>query len=916
MTESEADCLNLCAKQTNASLRFWRLRQALALLAALQGLALSGCGDDTAVVPGYIADALGGDDVTGLTQLDGTDALIVEPDVQDVKVADADTETDGVDLDLLFGDADGDDATDASDTDDAADVPDPVTAACAVNEDCVALSTPCSPAECVSGQCVGAPAADGAPCDDGDSCTNLTACKAGVCQGGGPLDCDDGNSCSDDACDKNHGCVHAFLNSGLCDDGDACTIAETCKDGFCGNGFAYNCEDGTLCTVDTCDSKTGCQHTNLEGVLCDDNNPCTVNDACSGGKCQAGAGDKCNDKNACTTDACDPVTGACTNVEIDCNDNTFCTTDACDQTAGCTHKPNTLPCDDKNACTASDTCSDGACIGLAVEATAECDDQNVCTTDTCTPQTGCQYAINTLPCEDGNLCTQGDVCGNGVCNSGPAQCACTSDFDCGQFEDGNLCNGTLYCNTTGLKWICEVSPITVVTCDAGADTACSESQCNTQTGKCSYVNVDEGLSCDADGTVCTSADTCKSGVCAPGAVVNCDDQNPCTVDSCDPVAGCQYFSGSTPCSDGNACTVGDLCKASGCVPGVLTQCGDGNVCTDDACDAISGNCVYVQNALPCDDGNACSLGDTCKSAVCSGTPGVCDDENPCTSDSCDPQSSCVHENNTIPCNDGNACTQGDVCGNGTCTGIPVSANVSCDDGNPCTTDACDPKAGCTHTNNAATCSDGNPCTTGDQCASGACVSGTNTCGCTQDSDCAGSEDGNLCNGTLFCDKTNVPFVCAVNPKTIVSCDTTADTICLHNQCDTKAGKCNYNPVAEGQPCDADGSICTTNDLCEGGACVPGAGLQCDDNNPCSIDSCDPKVGCLHIASTGACTDGNPCTQGDACVNFGCVGGAATVCNDSNVCTSDNCDTLSGNCIFANNQNPCNDGNACSQSLDI
>jgi hypothetical protein len=33
------------------------------------------------------------------------------------------------------------------------------------------------------------------------------------------------------------------------------------------------------------------------------------------------------------------------------------------------------------------------------------------------------------------------------------------------------------------------------------------------------------------------------------------------------------------------------------------------------------------------------------------------------------------------------------------------------------------------------------------------ASGTNICSCAVDLDCAGQEDGNLCNGTLFCDKT-------------------------------------------------------------------------------------------------------------------------------------------------------------------
>jgi hypothetical protein len=45
------------------------------------------------------------------------------------------------------------------------------------------------------------------------------------------------------------------------------------------------------------------------------------------------------------------------------------------------------------------------------------------------------------------------------------------------------------------------------------------------------------------------------------------------------------------------------------------------------------------------------------------------------------------------------------------------------------------------------------------------IAGTNTCACTNDSDCAKSEDGNLCNGTLYCDKSVAgAFECKVNPQ--------------------------------------------------------------------------------------------------------------------------------------------------------
>ena len=44
------------------------------------------------------------------------------------------------------------------------------------------------------------------------------------------------------------------------------------------------------------------------------------------------------------------------------------------------------------------------------------------------------------------------------------------------------------------------------------------------------------------------------GTCV-GTPINCDDGNPCTTDSCDPVTGCINTPNSNACDDGNVCTV-------------------------------------------------------------------------------------------------------------------------------------------------------------------------------------------------------------------------------------------------------------------------------------------------------------------------------------------------------------------------
>ena len=171
--------------------------------------------------------------------------------------------------------------------------------------------------------------------------------------------------------------------------------------------------------------------------------------------------------------------------------------------------------------------------------------------------------------------------------------------------------------------------------------------------------------------------------------------------------------GLTPCDDGDACTQLDLC-ANGLHGPAAGEYGGGDPCTeDDSCNPVTGNCDFpgVTQALPCDDGNACTSSDKCEGATCTGTVGVtCDDGDACTNDSCDPETGCtataiVCEDDNVcttnscapatgciftnkigtPCDDGNACTENEVCTNVSCSG---GVESDCNDGNPCTQDFC------------------------------------------------------------------------------------------------------------------------------------------------------------------------------------------------------------------------------------
>jgi hypothetical protein len=74
----------------------------------------------------------------------------------------------------------------------------------------------------------------------------------------------------------------------------------------------------------------------------------------------------------------------------------------------------------------------------------------------------------------------------------------------------------------------------------------------------------------------------------------------------------------------------------------------------------------------CSDGNVCNGIETCVTGKCrAGTPLVCNDGNPCTTDTCAAVQGCGHSNNALACDDGNACTSGDVCSAGSCGGTAV-----------------------------------------------------------------------------------------------------------------------------------------------------------------------------------------------------------------------------------------------------
>jgi hypothetical protein len=149
------------------------------------------------------------------------------------------------------------------------------------------------------------------------------------------------------------------------------------------------------------------------------------------------------------------------NVDATCADSSTCTKDSCTD-GQCVHPAvaNGTSCNDGNACTATDSCQTGVCVGMSPKLCTALDACHVA--GTCDPATGtCSNptAPDGKSCDDGTICTTGDVCQAGSCTgvgltcTTPATCdaigvcAVTPVLDCvAENPDGSLVAAFGYLN--------------------------------------------------------------------------------------------------------------------------------------------------------------------------------------------------------------------------------------------------------------------------------------------------------------------------------------------------------------------------------------------------------------------------------------------------------------------------------------
>lgn len=599
-------------------------------------------------------------------------------------------------------------------------------------------------------------------------------------------------------------------------------------------------------------------------------------------------------------------------------------------------EPEGQMCDDADACTTGDHCvlipaspsgepvDTAQCVGV----TKFCTDKKQCTKDTCDPFKGCQFEAAILDgtaCNDGNNCTEGETCFGGDCDNSASikKCQCMADAECQDFEDGDLCNGTLTCQAG----YCAVDVLTVVIdsatglqCSPKLDNDCQTNTCDPKLGKCAQKFAVVGTAC-SDGDACTGGGKCLDGKCA-GSALNCDDDNACTNDSCTSNLGCVHTNNANACDDGDGCTGPDSCKSGSC-GGAPALNPDGTAvctCKDDA------GCKSLDLADPkCTGTHVCSLG---QCQLKSGSVVKCPiAQGDCFEAKCAPASgACVTTLKKDPndpskqdttCSDGDVCTLGEKCNAaGVCGGD--GTKLQCDDGNPCTTDSCNKLLGCTHVANALPCDDGNPCTKAaapgdletDHCASGACVPGTaSECQCSSDADCDKLKIVNKCLTKATCaDSGQGTSHCLFANDAVVTCPAAGK--CDSWLCNPGNGVCQQTKLT-GPVCNDD-ALCTLGDHCDKGNCA-GTMNECNDGNLCTEDGCTTATGlCANppLTTAAACSDGSSCTNSDACLAGKCIGKAVS-CDDSNSCTTDACDKVLG-CTHKPVAlgTACSDGNPC------
>jgi hypothetical protein len=465
----------------------------------------------------------------------------------------------------------------------------------------------------------------------------------------------------------------------------------------------YSCADASGCTytiTNTSQVDTGNTRNKENGVSCEDSLFCTVGDACQEGQCMRNPRD-------CTAN--DILVAEC-NYNPDNIPGTadlFMFTSACDEDLDvCTQAPGNWQdsilhvCDmvDCGAeCELSEDCAP-KCIGDSYYFSGSCGSECSCSYQTkncnldgwydtantrwessgeCTEKeqkeqerrdyrcevTGCAYNVtstrwvdlggarnkeNGLSCEDGQFCTTGDSCLEGICQVGSVQKDCSA-------------------NSVNVAE-CDYIPDSIA---ATFDSFSFTSACDEESDQCTMPPADwqsqithtcDKLVCGAE---CVNDIECVQTKCVGDSYYTsgaCSNQCSCSynIQNCNDMDG-WYATGETQWVPDGQCAEKEQLKKDfrdftcsvdlGCAYNVTdSQFFDTNVTRNRV------------DGLACDDGSLCTTGDSCSQGLCAGTPKVCTDDVACTADSCDQETGeCVFTPDNAVCDNGLYCDGAEAC---------------------------------------------------------------------------------------------------------------------------------------------------------------------------------------------------------------------------------------------------------------
>lgn len=459
--------------------------------------------------------------------------------------------------------------------------------------------------------------------------------------------------------------------------------------------------------------------------------------------------------------------------------------------------------------------------------------------------------------------------------------------------------------------------------DCNDDNPCTDDVCNA--GTCEHTAA-------AVFTVPQTSGDCKEATCEGTEIVQNadeddlpeDDGNPCTSESCE---------GDTPTftnlPEGTTCNGDGQCSEDGLCSSCLEDddCGTDTACADVSC-GDNGECeadIDVGAVISGDDDGDCDalicVEDELEPQEIFFADDIEDDDNLCTTDTCDMVEGAVHTpvNENDPCDDGLFCTGTDTCN---ATGVCQHTGDPCSAGGVCANECNEAADNCFNpANDACGNSADTQCTNPDTCdGAGNCLPnhenmGT-SCGDSANTTCT---DPDTCDGNGNCQDNHASAATACDAGGPDS--PTADDACTDpDRCDGN-GSCSPRNVANGTGCN-DGMFCTQTDTCTNGVCG-GTGNPCSAGNVCNNTCNEAADNCFSPAST-ACDAGGPddptadntCTDPDRCDGAGTCSARnaanGTGCNDTLFCTvTDTCNA--GVCTGTGD--PCSGGTECNNVCD-